>query len=148
MKVRTAGFTVIEMMLAITVLGILTTIAVAPIRDSMAREAVRGARMTTATHVARARSAASTRGCAAVLHFASDGQIWVTACAVNQNAIDTVGTVDDLDTRFEVQFSASEDSVVFQPTGMMTSTGTLQIAFQRGDISDSLGVSPVGRLLW
>ena len=148
MKGRTAGFTVIEMMLAITVLGILTTISVAPIRDTMAREAVRGARMTTATHVARARSAASTRGCAAVLHFDSNGGMWVTACAVNQAGIDTVGAVDDLDTRFDVQFSANQDSVVFQPTGMMTSTGTLQIEFQRGDISDSLGISPVGRLLW
>ena len=150
MRTSRSGFTVVEMLVAMTFFAILAAMAITPMRHSLVREAVRGARLATATHVARARGAASSRGCLAVLHLdGGSNRLWVTACPINQpNGTDTVGTVDDMMMRYHVELSTNKDSVVFAPTGLMMSASLLSVQLGRAGQKDSLAVSPTGRLLW
>lgn len=144
------GFSLIEMVVAITVMGILTAIALPRLQESVIRQSVRGAKLTVASDVARARGTAAGRGCPAVMHLVDgvDARVWVTTCAVTGGGVDTVGVVDAISSRFDVAVKATADSVVFAPTGLVMSAGWFTAHFARRGEVDSLCVSPVGRRVW
>lgn len=144
------GFSLTEILVVLTVIGILTTVALPSLHRTMIRQSVHGAKLTVATHVARARSTAAGRGCPAVMHLADggDAQVWVTSCPMTGAGIDTVGIVDAISSRFDVVVKATADSIVFAPTGLVMSAGWFAARFVRGGEVDSLAVSPVGRRIW
>ncbi len=144
------GFSLIEMLVVITIMGILTTVALPHLQGTVIRQSVRGAKLTVATHVARARGTAAGRGCPAVMHLVNglDARVWVTSCSIIGGGIDTVGMVDAISGRFDVAVTATADSIVFAPTGLVMSTGWFAVRFVRGGEVDSLAVSPVGRRIW
>ena len=144
------GFSLTEMLVVITLMGILTTVALPRLHQTVIRQSVHGAKLTVATHVARARGTAAGRGCPAVMHLVDggDAQVWVTSCPMTGAGIDTVGRVDAISSRFDVVVKATADSIVFAPTGLVMSTGWFAARFVKGGEVDSLAVSPVGRRIW
>lgn len=144
------GFSLTEMLVVLTMMGILTTVALPRLHTTMIQQSVHGAKLTVATHVARARSTAAGRGCPAVMHLVDggDAQVWVTSCPMTGVGIDTVGIVDAISSRFDVVVKATADSIVFAPTGLVMSTGWFAARFVKGGEVDSLAVSPVGRRIW
>jgi prepilin-type N-terminal cleavage/methylation domain-containing protein len=96
-----AGFTIMELMLAIAVAAVLAAVALPRVRGAAARQAVEGARAHVTGQVIRARAAANERRCAAVVHVTpgSTARVWVTACARGANAVDTIASVAYLSER-------------------------------------------------
>lgn len=150
-KLNNSGFTLIEIILAITLLATMTGFTFPKIREVMVSESLRSARRDVVTHLAQARGAAAQRGCAAVVHMTegSNARVWVTTCALNGGAgVDTVGMVDHLSTRLDVTVTATADSVVFAPTGIALSWAGMSMTFSKNGDSESLDVTPLGRAEW
>lgn len=144
-----AGFTLPEVLITMTIMTATMGMAILPMQRTLEREAVRGAKLTLATHIARARGVAASRGCRGVMHVVegSDSRVWITSCSLNGAGVDTIGTVDGLSDRYGVSITASLDSITFSPTGLATS-GWFEAEFSKGETIDSLAVSAVGRRLW
>ena len=82
---RRKGFTTIEMIIVVILIGVIAAIGFPRLRDGLEKQNVRSAKALIATMVATARGAAIQRGCAATLNMTVDSA-WVTACGVNPPA--------------------------------------------------------------
>lgn len=145
-----SGFSLIELLIVITMIGVLVGVSYPRVARTIDREAVRGARREVVTQVARARTIASQRGCRSTVHFdAATDRVWVTACPISgTGAAVTVGTVSQLSGRYRVDFAASAASLDFLPTGLGIGTTGITLGFTRGEASAALTVSSVGRASW
>ena len=81
------GFTLLEVLITISIMATAMGMAAPRIHQTLEREAVRGAKITLATHVARTRGVAASRGVASSLsgtnhHTPEDW--WVRSCAGNK----------------------------------------------------------------
>src|SRR5437879_10872917 len=79
---RRLGFTTIELIIVIVMIGVLASIGFPKIRGALDKTNVRSARVSIATFASTARALATQRGCRAVVHFAggSSSQAWVAGC--------------------------------------------------------------------
>jgi prepilin-type N-terminal cleavage/methylation domain-containing protein len=144
------GFTLIEMLIVMTVIGVLLGMSLPGFRQTIIRQSVHGATMAVASQLAKARGTAASRGCPAVMHLVAgaDASVWVTSCQTVGGGVDTIGVVEDLSDKFDVTVAANRDSIVFSPTGLARSTGWFAARFTRAGMTDSMAVSPVGRRVW
>src|SRR6266849_1974203 len=67
---RRSGFTTIELLIVIVLIGAVTVITFPKIRQTLDKTSVRAARVDVTTFAALARAAAVRRGCRGVIHFA------------------------------------------------------------------------------
>jgi len=127
----------------------MVVVAVPRVAQTVTREAVRGARATMTTQLARARGAAANRGCNGTVYIdAAQAQVWVTACQIAGTGVDTVGAFEQLGQKFGVTLSSTADSIIFAPNGMAVGNAWVSMRFTRGNYTDTLTVSPVGRAVW
>src|SRR5437879_11984910 len=90
---RRSGFTTIEMVIVVVLIGIIALIGFPKISKTLDKTNVRSARDALGTLAATARAAAIQRGCRAVLHFTVN-TVWVTtACPAK---VDTVSGVQEI----------------------------------------------------
>ena len=114
---------------------------------------MRSARAYLGTAVATGRAVAVQRGCRAVVHFTSgaSGTVWVTACSRTNPApaVDTIGGVEPLASRYRVTLTATRDSIQFDPRGLSMDgvTTTVQIAGAIAGGYDSLLVNTIGKVM-
>src|SRR3989454_8112509 len=109
------GFTVIEMIIVVAIIGIIALIGFPKISKTLDKTNVRSARDAVGTLAGTARPAAIQRGCRSVLHLTGN-TVWVTtACPTT---VDTISGVQDLYALFKVTMSASRDSVQYDPRGL------------------------------
>ena len=112
---RRSGFTTIEMVIVVVLIGIIAMIGFPKISRTLDKTNLRSARDAVGTLAGTARAAAIQRGCRGVLHFTAN-TVWVTtACPIK---VDTVSGVHDLYARFKVTMTASRDSVQYDPRGL------------------------------
>src|SRR5205807_6937734 len=116
---RRDGFTLIEMIIVVVMIGVIAVIGFPKIRRALDQTNVRSTRVFLSTAVATARAAAVQRGCRTAVHFANgSGTVWVTACSrANPALIDTIGGVANLASRYNVTLAATNDSIQFDPRG-------------------------------
>src|SRR5260370_13514757 len=82
-----SGFTTIEMVIVVVLIGIIAMIGFPKISKTLDKTNVRSARDAVGTLAGTARAAALQRGCPAVLHFASN-TVWdTTACPTKVDAV-------------------------------------------------------------
>ncbi len=143
------GFTLLEVLFALVIMGVVLALGVPRLRDWMTHEGARAARLEVTTKLAAARSAAVQRGCQAELHIDdATSQVWVTACQVQGAGIDTVGSVVDLSVSHGVTFTSTGNLVGLTPQGLSFGVSCIAITFSKGGYDVLLDISPVGRPVW
>lgn len=139
-----SGTTLLELVLVLTILGVLFGIAHSPLRRGLDGMAARGARDALAVGVARARAAAVGRGGATLLVDLRRAAFWVEDLAG-----DTVGAPVDLAARYRVQVAldgapAERVALRFDGLGIGRVTNrTFQL--RRGRAEARLTLSAYGR---
>jgi len=146
------GFTIIEMLIVLVLFGLIAALAFPRLRDAFEKSNVRGARVAAGTIAAKARAAAVARGCRSALHFGAldGGTVWVTVCKVDTTAgVDTLGGVEHLASRFNVEFKYSRDSVTYAPSGVSFDNvlTTLWLRSRSGSVRDSVMINQVGKVV-
>ena len=143
---KQAGFTVVELLMVVVLIGLVAAIGIPRLRDNMQKQNVRSARSAATTLVAKARAAAVQRGCATTLQVVS-GRVWVESCrTTGATTTDTLGGIENLAARFNVTVTPSQPSLVFTPRGI-TQGGTMTIRFTSSSASDSILVNQVGKVV-
>jgi prepilin-type N-terminal cleavage/methylation domain-containing protein len=143
------GFTLLEILTALVIMGVVMGLGVPKFRDWLIHENVRHARVNVTVRLAGARSIAVQRGCEAVLHIdPTSSRLWTTACRVQGGGMDTVGLIENMSSRFGVVFSATGDSVVFTPQGIAFGAAWITMTFSKAGYDAVLEISPLGRPQW
>ena len=136
---RRRGFTFIELVVAVSLMGMLLAILGPRIGATRDRGAVRSAKQKVSAYLATTRAAAIRRGRPATFH-ASGGSIWVSI-----GGTDTVAARISLGEEYSVVFEATTDSVRFDARGFATNIpGTQVFRLRRAAYSDSVCVSRGG----
>jgi prepilin-type N-terminal cleavage/methylation domain-containing protein len=147
--VSRSGFTLVESVIAIVIIGVLLAVAMPSMKDWLLREDVRAARRQVTTHLARGRATAVFRGCPAVLHLDDSAyRVWITSCPLQGAGLDTVGNIDNLQTHFGVTFTSDGDSVLFTPQGVALAANSISLTFTKAGYTRDLLITPVGRSVW
>ena len=144
-----SGFTLLEVITSIVIMGILSALGIPRFQDWMGRENVRQARREVTVHLAGARSVGAHRGCDAVFHLDdTSDRVWVTACQVQGGGIDTVGMINNLAQRYGVSFVTDGDSIQFTPQGLAFGSSWITVTFSKAGYDAVLEISPVGKAEW
>jgi len=145
---RRSGFTTIEMIIVVAIIGIIAMIGFPKISKTLDKVNLRSARDAVGTLAGTARAAAIQRGCRGVLHFTAN-TVWVTTACPTQ--VDTVSGVQDLFTRFKVTLSPSRDSVQYDPRGLsmdgFASNTVVRLTGKATTNQDSVMINPIGKVV-
>src|SRR3989442_15764558 len=107
---RRSGFTTIEMIIVVAIIGIITLIGFPKIRQTLDKTNLRSARAAVGTLAGTARAAAIQRGCRSALHFAAATNAgWVTTSGPTKG--DTGSGVQDLKGGVRGTLTAPRDPV-------------------------------------
>ena len=135
------GFTLLELMIGLAIIGVLTLTALPAITRIGDRAQVKSARTAAVNHLSSARLAAQ-HGGRLVVFKVSGGRLWAEAqprlVPAGLSTLDTVGAVTNLAVEFRVGVTSTLDSIVFDPRGYGTGTGKILVT--RGAASDSVVV--------
>jgi prepilin-type N-terminal cleavage/methylation domain-containing protein len=147
----TRGFTLVETMLVVTILGTLTLIGYPRMRDGMVRANVRGARTTLINLLSKARTAATQTNRITLLKIQGNNAFVLARPrlmpgAAGSNA-DTLGPVQPLGDIYGVTVTATIDSVRFDPRGLGTGFGTgTDFLVSRNGKTETIRVDGLGRV--
>lgn len=150
------GFTLIEMLAVLVIIGVMMTMAIRPLNRQRQAINARSARVAASQGLALARSAAIARGCTAVFHLnvtaTPNSKMWVTACRATTvgragAAVDTLGRIDTLNNRFGVTVTGTADSVRYDARGFSVSYTSGAFAFSAAsNVRDTLTINAMGRV--
>lgn len=143
------GFTAVELIVVIVLIGILSAIALPNLRNAPARASVHGATSAIASYNAIARNAAIARGRTAilVLKSAAPATMLVVLRRSGSNVMDTVGSVENLFARFSVTLATTSDSIIFTPRGIGVGSANTTVIARRGSMADTLIISGAGKVV-
>jgi prepilin-type N-terminal cleavage/methylation domain-containing protein len=143
------GFTVIETLMVVMILGIVVLIGYPRMSSAMGRANVRGARTTLVNLLAKARTAATQTNRVALLKIDGDNAFVLLRPRVLPGAgnADTLGAVEQLGEIYGVTVTATIDSVRFDPRGLGTGfgTGTTFVVSHNGT-SETITIDGLGRV--
>jgi prepilin-type N-terminal cleavage/methylation domain-containing protein len=139
-----AGFSLIELLTVVSVLGLMMVIAAPRLADANTGRNVKGARAAVANLYARARIRAVQTRRPATLQF-SDSLAWVTIPRANSAVVDTIGGVQNLKALYGVSIAASGD-ISIQPTGLVNAGVPIKVTVTRQSKSDSVVISGYGKM--
>jgi prepilin-type N-terminal cleavage/methylation domain-containing protein len=143
------GFTVIEMLLVIMIIGILTIIGLPRMSAGVSSASVRGARTTLVNQLARTRIAATQTSRVAVLKIDANNAVILLRPRLLPGVgdADTLGAVARLGDTYGVTVSAAIDSVRFDPRGMASGFGTgTSFVLARNGFTETVRVDGLGRV--
>lgn len=148
---RRSGFTLIEMLMVIVIVGMLVLIGFPKVSSAMVKTNVRGARTTLANMFTKARTVATQTNRKTRLKF-NGNQVWIVASPRllpgAGSTVDTIGPVENLNTLYGVAVTSPVDSITFDPRGLAAgfgATSTLKVA--KSGHTDSIVVDGLGRVV-
>jgi prepilin-type N-terminal cleavage/methylation domain-containing protein len=134
------AYTLMEMLIVLTVVGMLAAIAVPSASRYVDRIHVRGAAVELTTACAVARHLAIRRSARASVRLDGErGRVVVHAGA------DTVRVLD-LASTHRVRLESTRDSIAYGPTGLGFGASTATVVLNRGRAAETLFVSRLGRV--
>lgn len=144
-----AGFTLIEILIVLTIIGIALGVAYNGVRSSTVKGGVRSAVDAVMSLHAVAKQSAIQRGRTSMLVLSgSTGRAWVVSRKATGTGFDTVGgRVEDLAGRFGVTLRTTRDTFTFTPRGLGAETSGATIIISKQDFADTISVSASGRIL-
>lgn len=143
-----AGFTIIELLTVVVIVGIMMGVAFPFLRRSSDRGGVTESAVVISSMHARAKLAAIQRGRVTRLKMdAGSNTMWVTSSRAAGTGVDTIGRVENLNDRFGITFTTTRDSLAFTPRGIGTETSGTTIIITKGTAADTLTISAAGRLV-
>src|SRR5262245_18657212 len=141
------GFSLVELMFAFVLIGVIMAIGFPRLRYSLEKSNVRSSKALLATLAATARSTAVQRGCNATLNLTADS-VWVTACGVNPPAAAVaVGTKKLVGSEFNITLVPGAASIVYDPRGIRTTFQTTSIRIVGAHYTDSVVINQVGKVI-
>jgi prepilin-type N-terminal cleavage/methylation domain-containing protein len=153
---RNQGFSMIELIFVVAIIGLVVMIGAPRLRDSIEKQNRRSMRAALVTYVAVARNTAVARGCRSSVHFVSGGnsRVWVTACSVKQGAAltarDTVVGPEWTEAQWNHRFVAGRDSINFDSRGLRQNLVRTKITIRnkQDQDRDSVVVNEVGKVTY
>ena len=139
-----AGFSLIELLTVVSVLGLMMVIAAPRLADANTRRNVKGARAAVASLYARARVRAVQARRPATLQF-TDSLAWVTIPRGTGATLDTIGGVQNLNALYGVSIAAS-GTISVQPTGLVNAGTPIKVTVTKQSKSDSVIISGYGKM--
>jgi prepilin-type N-terminal cleavage/methylation domain-containing protein len=142
------GFSTIEMIIVLILIGIIAAIGFPRLRDGLEQQNIRNSKALIATLAATARGTAIQRGCQATLNMTVDS-IWVTACGVTGNpppASVQVGTKKLVGEEFRVTLAPTNAQIVYDPRGLTTQFQPTTIVITGAHYSDSVVINELGKV--
>ena len=145
-----SGFTLVEALVVVVLLGLMTMIAFPRINAAMAKSDLRGARTTMINMVATARAASVQSNRVAWIKRNGNSAYVAATPRVTPlfgSTADTIGSVRNLGTVYSVTMSGA-DSIQFDPRGFgsWTGGGGTSIALARGSYSETINIDGLGRV--
>ena len=149
---RSNGFTIVEMLTVLVVVGAMSIIGFPKIRSAIEKQNFRSARGAVGSYVVAARAAAITRGCRSTVYFVNgvNSRMWATTCRSQIGALgrDTIAKPEFPEQRWSVRLQSAADSIVFDPRGMrvtLTAT-TIKLRTTANVDRDSVVINELGKV--
>lgn len=148
---RGKGFTLIEMLIVITVMGVIIAVSLPSLAMGFRQRATRGAVDRLAMAHGLARATAVRLGRVAELHIdAANGRFWVEVDTSGTGIRDTVGVMNDLGG--QVAMLSNRTLVCFDLRGLATTrdaceAGDAMVQFSLQGRTDTLRTSVLGKVL-
>ena len=143
---RRNGFSTIEMIIVVILIGLIAAIGYPRMRRGLEKQNIRNAKALIATLASTARGTAIQRGCPATLNMSADS-VWVTACGVNPPAATVaVGTKKLVGSEFSVTLAPTAASVVYDPRGISTQYVSTTVRVIGPHYQDSVVINELGKV--
>jgi prepilin-type N-terminal cleavage/methylation domain-containing protein len=140
------GVTIIELLIVMTLIGVIAGFAFPRIGDAITKQNVRSARtLFIGTH-AKARATAIQRGSQTQLILAG-GRLVIQAANPVTNVVQQVGNVEDLGSRYGVTVQPTNVTLTFDARGIGMETTETTISITKGSYGNQIVFSPVGRVI-
>ena len=144
-----AGFTLIEIAVALIIVSLLVLIGIPKFNNAMAGQNVRGARTMTVNMVAKARAAATQSNRITRL-VVNGNRVYIVATprqTAGAGTWDTLGPVENLNTRYGVTLAVTNnDSIKFDPRGMSWGGIVDTMRMTKSGHTDWMAVDAMGRV--
>jgi prepilin-type N-terminal cleavage/methylation domain-containing protein len=140
---RRAGFTLIEMVLVVVLLGILVLMAMPRMEGALVRRDLAGARAAAHSMVLRARTAAVQLRKPVTIN-ADTALVWLTVPAAGGGSQRLA--VLNVMAEYGVRLGPSAASLVVQPTGLVATGTPFRLGLSKAGRLDSLRVTGFGRV--
>lgn len=142
------GFTLIELIVVMVIAGVMLGVAIPYFLKFSDRNALNSASVAVSTMHARAKIMAVQRGRLTRLKMdAAGSKMWIVSTKATGSGVDTIGSVENLNTRFGITFTTTRDSLTFTPRGVGYETSGTTIVLSKGTKKDTLNVTAAGRLV-
>ena len=153
---RRSGFTTIEMIMVVVIIGVIATIGFPRIRDAVEKQNLRSMRGAIVSLIVTARGAAVARGCTGTVHFVSgpNSRTWVTACSTQPGALatarDTLAGPYFTEDRWNHRFQSGKDEINYTARGLRQNlVRTVILIRTKGDVTrDSVVINELGKVVF
>lgn len=140
MKSSARGFTLVEILIVIAIMGIMMMLALPKMGNMNDRNQMRSAKDGIAARLSAARAAAIATGRPSKFYVEADSMRITTF----KGSVETAkGSAINLKRQFGVSVISPSFSIVFDGRGMTSNSGSV-IKFTRNTLTDSLCISPIG----
>jgi prepilin-type N-terminal cleavage/methylation domain-containing protein len=144
---RRDGFTLIETLLVIVVMGLCGLMALPKFQDAVAQSNLRSSRTKVMSLFATARATSVASGRATYLHVHGN-QVYVTATPrrlPGAGTQDTITSAENVYTQYGVTLASNADSLRIDPNGVGGTAATVRLL--KGERVDTVEISQYGRVM-